>query len=108
MFELSEVVLISFFIAFYLYWSSAQRVKEIAFQATRSYCLKMEIQMLDGYVALNQLRFKRDERGKIRVWRSFNFEFTSTGEERYNGRIILLGQQILSIQLDPHRISRED
>lgn len=104
MFELSDVVLISLFIVFYLYWSSAQRVKEIAFQGTRSYCQKMEIQMLDGYVALNKLRLKRDGRGKIRVWRSFDFEFTSTGEERYNGQITLLGQRILSIQLDPHRI----
>lgn len=60
--------------------------------------------MLDGYVALNKLRLKRDESGKIRIWRSFLFEFTSTGEERYDGQITLLGVKILSIQLDPHRI----
>lgn len=108
MFEFSDLILISLFFAFYIYWSSAQRAKEIAFQATRSYCSKMEVQMLDGYVALNKLRLKRDEGGKVRVWRSFDFEFSSTGEERYNGQIRLLGQRILSIELDPYRISRAD
>ncbi len=104
MYACSDLALIGLFIAFYFYWSSSQQVKEIAFQATRSYCDKMEIQMLDGYVALNKLRLSRDGSGKIRVWRSFLFEFTSTGEERYNGEITLLGRKILSIQLDPHRI----
>lgn len=104
MYALSDLALIGLFITFYFYWSSSQRVKEIAFQATRSYCNKMEVQMLDGYVALNKLRLRRDECGKIRVWRRFLFEFTSTGEERYNGQITLLGGKVLSIQLDPHRI----
>lgn len=104
MYALPDVILIGLFIAFYFYWSSSQRVKEIALRATQSYCNKMEVQMLDGYVALNKLRLKRDESGKIRIWRSFLFEFTSTGEERYDGQITLLGVKILSIQLDPHRI----
>ena len=103
MYALSDLILIGLFLAFYFYWSSAQRVKEIALQGAGSYCLKKELQMLDGYVALTKLRFKKDDRGKIRVWRSFAFEFTSTGEERYNGQITILGRKILSIELDPHR-----
>jgi hypothetical protein len=39
------------------------------------------------------------------VWRRFLFDFTSTGEERYTGRIIMLGQRIQHMELEPHRFS---
>ena len=29
--------------------------------------------------------------------------FTTTGEERYTGRIIMLGQSIIHTELEPHR-----
>ncbi len=103
-FAYSELVLIALLVGFLLYWSSSQQIREIAFKTAKAYCQKMEIQMLDDYVALNALWFKRDEYGKIRVWRSYLFEFTATGEDRYNGKIIMLGKSIESIQLEPHRI----
>ena len=46
-----------------------------------------------------------DDQGQIRVWRRFMFDFTSTGEERYSGRVVMLGQRILHMELDPHRFS---
>ena len=63
--------------------------------------------MLDDYVALNALWLKRDENGKLLPWRSYLFEFSSTGEERYNGKIIMLGRRIQSIQMEPYRINNE-
>ncbi len=89
---------------FCLYFWSAQGIKEGAFRATKIYCEKMEVQLLDQSIALRGFWFKRDKQGKIRIWRSFQFEFTATGEERYRGLIVLLGREILSIQLEPHRI----
>ena len=56
-------------------------------------------------VFLRGLWFKRDDQGRIRVWRRFLFDFTSTGEERYTGRIIMLGQRIQHMELEPHRFS---
>jgi hypothetical protein len=103
-FSYSELVMIVLLVGFLFYWSSSQKVREIALQAAKKYCQKMDIQMLDDYVALNALWFKRDQYGKIRVWRSYLFEFTATGEDRYNGKIIILGEIIESIQLEPHRI----
>jgi hypothetical protein len=32
------------------------------------------------------------------------FDFTATGEERYSGRIIMLGQKIVHTELEPHQI----
>jgi hypothetical protein len=54
-------------------------------------------------VGLRDIWLKRDLRGSLRFWRSYQFEFTATGENRYRGRVVTLGQQILSIELDAHR-----
>jgi hypothetical protein len=84
-----------------MYWSSSQKVKEIAFHAVQRYCRQSHIQLLDDYVALNALWCKRDQQGKLRAWRSYLFEFTASGNDRYQGRIVILGEKIQFIQLDP-------
>ena len=86
------------------YWSSAMKAREVAFIAVKFHCQKLDVQLLDEYVALNGIWPKRDDRGKIQAWRSYQFEFSSTGDERYNGKVIMLGSKVLSIQLDPYRI----
>jgi len=80
------------------------KAREIAFIAVKVYCQKMDVLLLDEYVALNGQWLKRDDDGKFKAWRSYQFEFSSTGEERYNGRVILLGRRVITIQLDPYRM----
>ncbi len=86
------------------YWSSAMKAREIAFMAANVYCQKMDVYLLDEYVALNGQWFKRDEGGKLKAWRSYQFEFSSTGDERYHGKVIMLGRKVIKIQLDPYKI----
>ena len=74
-------------------------------QAAHRYCKRMDVMLLDDAVFLRGLWFKRDDQGRLRVWRRFLFDFTSTGEERYTGRIIMLGQRIQHMELEPHRFS---
>lgn len=99
-----HIILISLLLLGFLYWFKTQQVKEIALNATRARCLMMEVQMLDDYIASNGLWLKRDKTGKIRVQRTFLFEFSSTGTDRYNGRIEMLGNQVESIYMEPYRI----
>jgi hypothetical protein len=86
------------------YWSNSMKAREIAFRAAVNHCHKMDVLLLDDYVALNGQWLKRDKQGKVKVWRSFLFEFSSTGHERYHGKVIMLGEAVLSIQLEPYRI----
>jgi hypothetical protein len=60
--------------------------------------------MLDEYVALNSIKLKRDRSGKIQLQRLFTFEFSSTGDERYNGTLLMLGQRVDSVYMEPYRI----
>lgn len=101
---LDHIFLISLLLLGFLYWFKSQKVKEIALNATRAHCLKMQVQMLDDYIATSSLWFARNKTGKIQVRRTFVFEFSSTGNERYNGRIAMLDRQVESIYMEPYRI----
>lgn len=87
------------------YWWRAKAIKDSVLQSAHRYCKTMDVMLLDDAIYLRGVWFKRDDQGRIRVWRRFMFDFTSTGEERYSGRVIMLGSRILHMDLDPHRFS---
>ena len=85
------------------YWWRAQATKERALQAARQACEKADVFLLDQSVYLSGLGVQRDEQGRLRFRRTFTFDFTATGEGRYRGWIVLLGQTPQSIDFEPHR-----
>ncbi|MGY8869637.1 MAG: DUF3301 domain-containing protein [Pseudomonadales bacterium] len=87
------------------YWWSAQQVREIALNAARKRCKEMSLQLLDESVSLRALWLKRDDNGQLRVWRRYIFEFSSTGEDRYQGKVIMLSLRITHVELEPHRLN---
>ncbi len=99
-----EILLILFLLMIAAYWSSATKAREIALTAVAFRCREMEVFLLDDCVALTAQWLKRDADGAIKVWRTFQFEFTSTGDDRYHGKVIMLGRKIQSIQMDAYRI----
>ena len=101
---LNDIILIFFLCMACVYWFNAQKAKEIALGTARAHCLAMEVQMLDDYVALNGIWLKRDKLRKFHLRRLFLFEFSSTGDERYNGTVLMLGRRVESVYMDPYRI----
>jgi len=61
--------------------------------------------MLDDYVAFKRLGWQRDRAGRLKITRTYSFEFTSTGDERYNGQVTMLGTAVDSFYLEPYRIT---
>jgi len=101
---LSDLILIGLMCLAFAYWFNALKAKEIALASATAHCRAMEVQMLDGYVALNGIWLKRDKSGKMQLRRLFLFEFSSTGNERYNGTVLMLGRQVESVYMEPYRI----
>jgi hypothetical protein len=99
-----DFLLILVLLAIGYYWSDSMKTREITLNFVKRHCQQLDIQLLDEYVALNGLWLKKDDVGKTKLWRSYQFEFTATGYERYNGKITLLGQKIINVQLDPYKI----
>lgn len=104
MFRLADLMLLFAVVMVCLYWLNAQRVKELVLGAAKKHCEKMGVQLLDDSVVLKRLWLRRDSLGNMRLWRSFQFEFSSTGDERYSGRVEVLGKRIQDLRLDPHRV----
>lgn len=105
MFELRDAALLMLFAFAVVWWWRGYAVKEVALRATRQHCNDMQVQLLDESVVMRGLWLKRDAGGSLRVRRSYEFEFTSTGDERYHGCTVMLGPRVQSIQLQPHRLN---
>lgn len=103
--ELSDIVIIlALGVAVYWWWR-AYAVKEMVLRIVRKHCKEMDVQLLDDSVVLRGFWFKRDAENALRVRRSYEFEFTSTGDERYHGSAVVLGLRLEAIQLEPHRLN---
>jgi hypothetical protein len=87
----------------WVYYSGI-RVRETALRAGRLHCREMGLQMLDQTVSRQRISLSRGSGGRWRIWRSFGFEFTSDGERRYRGEIIMLGHEVKQVRTEAHRI----
>jgi len=85
------------------YWYHAIRAKELARLAGRRRCNEVGVIFLDDTVMLTRLRLRRDNEGRMKIYREFQFEFTSDGGIRYGGEIVLLGGRVVSLVLEPYR-----
>ncbi len=99
-------LLLALFLLIYHIWR-AQGLRERCIVAVQRHLASQDLQLLDENIALRALWFKRNRRGQFCLWRRYHFEFSAQGDERYQGRIITLGEHIESIQLQAHRLPDE-
>ena len=55
-------------------------------------------------MAFVKLRPARDDEGRLRLRRTYAFEFSDTGNNRRQGVIVTLGKDLAELQLEPFRI----
>ncbi|MCU1737561.1 MULTISPECIES: DUF3301 domain-containing protein [Pseudomonas] len=77
-------------------------LRERALERVKQHCAKLDIELLDGAVALKRIGFVRDAHGRRRLARIYNFEFTVTGEQRHAGTITQFGAHSAHIELAPY------
>lgn len=80
------------------------RARERAVRAGREACKRYELQFLDDTVSFARLRLARDDEGRAKILRTYTFEFTETGNTRRQGAVVMLGQELRDIQLEPYRV----
>jgi hypothetical protein len=86
------------------FWIDSLRARERAVAAGRAACARYGLQFLDETVAFVKLRPARDEEGRLRLRRTYAFEFSDTGDNRREGVIVTLGGELADVQLEPYRI----
>ncbi len=86
-------------------WWIDRGIKQMAFGYAKKHCEQADVQLLDDNISLSSMKIKRDKSGRLRLRRTFTFEFTSTGERRYLGYLELLGSKVISIELAAFHIN---
>ena len=91
-------------VASVLLWLDSLRARERALGAGRDACRRYGLQFLDETVAIARIRLRRDDEGRVRIARTYTFEFTETGNTRRQGAIVMLGQQLSDVQMEPYTV----
>lgn len=81
------------------FWHASMTARENANGAAREACERLRLVMLDGTVSIARLWFKRDLGGRLRVERTYGFEYTDDGLRRLRGFVVTLGPRIVSVGL---------
>lgn len=102
--ELSDLFWLALTATLCALWWQNLKIREFATRQVRAYCQQQDVQLLDESIALKGMKPKRDDSGRMALERSYQFSFTSTGDERYTGLIRLHGRKVLTFELQPHRI----
>jgi hypothetical protein len=99
-----EGVAIVGIVAGVVFWIDSLRARERALAAGRSACRRYGVQLLDETVQFARLRLARDDEGRLRLKRSYTFEFSDTGDNRRHGAIVMLGAELQDMQLEPYEL----
>lgn len=83
------------------FWLDSLKAREIGIAAARAACVEAGWQLLDETVAGQGLRFARDDEGRLRLRRSYGFEYSDTGDNRRRGSVTLLGHEVEILSIRP-------
>ncbi len=90
--------------ALFWFWLHSIRILELAREAGRQVCKRTGVQFLDDTVASTRLSLARDDNGRRILRRTYRFEFSETGNTRREGEVVMLGERIESVSMEPYYI----
>jgi hypothetical protein len=90
-----ELVLLVVLVAVAWLWLDSIKVRETAVKAARAACESDGLLLLDDTVAIRALKTSRNADGRVRLQRTYDFEYSDTGDNRRAGSIVMLGQQVV-------------
>lgn len=85
-------------------WHSSMAARERANAAAAEACSRLRLDLLDGTVALARLGLRRDDTGRLRLERTYAFEYSDDGRRRLAGFVVLLGGRVASLGLAAARL----
>lgn len=105
MITITDILWLTLLITVAAIWWQGQGVKSVALSKVKKYCEDQDIQLLDESLIMKRLWLTRGETGAVQLKRTFQFEFTSTGEHRYLGFVVMVGWRVVQLEAQPHHIS---
>lgn len=93
---------------FFYYWWNSWKYKGRALGLALDHCRQLDLQLLDQSMVIRGIWPERNANGNLALRRAYQFEFTSTGEQRYQGKIVLIGMGLKSIDFEAYRLPGSD
>ncbi|MFQ5643704.1 MAG: DUF3301 domain-containing protein [Thiogranum sp.] len=90
------LILLGLFIWF---WQNTLHDRELALLAARDVCRHQQLQLLDATVTLQRLALRRSPRGGFTLQRTFQFAYSTEGDDRRTGFVITLGNHVEQVGL---------
>ena len=90
-----EVVGILVLAALAWLWLDSLKAREVAVRAAREVCMAEGLQLLDWTVAIASLKLTREENGRLKIQRAYDFEYSDTGNNRLKGGLVMLGHRVV-------------
>lgn len=81
-------------------WQDTLRAREIAIRVAVNTCQQQQLQLLDSTVSLQRIRPTRCAGGHVCLQRTFVFEYTTDGEYRQRGFVVMDGPQVSTVGLE--------
>ncbi len=102
--DFASLLLLLALAALVWYWLHSIRILELAREAGRQACNRAGVQFLDDTVASTRLELARDRNGRRILRRTYRFEFSETGNSRREGEVIMLGDRVETVSMEPYQI----
>ena len=80
-------------------WFDSLKAREAAIRAAREVCAAEGLQLLDYTVAISGLKLARDETGRLTLQRTYDFEFSDTGNNRLKGSLVMRGHRLVVLNV---------
>jgi hypothetical protein len=85
-------------------WLDSLKVREAAVRAAKEICRAEGLLFLDDTVAIAGLKLARNEEGRVRIQRAYDFEYSDTGDNRRKGSLVMLGHQLVVFNIGPRLV----
>ena len=108
MFSLTKLLLLILAGVIAVYWWQSGLFKGRARELATAHCRQLGLQLLDQSMVITGIWPARSGSGKIEFRRTYQFEFSSIGDRRYQGKLIMEGIQLVSIELEAYKLPEQD
>ena len=95
-FEIAAIVAIA---ALAWLWFDSLKAREAAVRAARAACAAEMVMLLDDTVAISAIKAVRDEDGRLKLQRAYDFEYTDSGDNRLQGSVVLVGHSVVILNI---------
>jgi hypothetical protein len=108
MFSLTKLLLLILAGVTAVYWWQSGLFKGRARELATAHCRQLDLQLLDQSMVIMTIWPARSGSGKIEFRRTYQFEFSSIGDRRYQGLLVMQGMRLKSIELETYKLPGPD